>query len=84
MARTVDFDKLAELTKKRSELCIVQKHIVSKRYSLAVIMDGEYNRFITDLLDEDLAKELKLKAQQFYEEKIQEINKEITKLCQEQ
>ena len=84
MARTVDFDKLSELAKKRSELCMIQRHIVNKHYSLAVIMEGEYHRCITDSLDEDLVKELKLKAQQFYEEKIQEINKEITKLCQEQ
>jgi hypothetical protein len=79
----MNFDKLAELTKKRSELCKIQENLTNKTYTLGIVFDGSYSRHLSDLLDEEIAKELKLKAQQFYEEKIQKINKEITKLCQE-
>ena len=80
----MNFVELTKLVKKRAELTSLQEHLMGKKYTLAIICDGEYSRWIVDMLDEDLVKELKLKAQQFYEEKIQELNKEITKVCQEQ
>lgn len=80
----MNFDKLAELTKKRKKLCEIQAHLTDKTYTLGIVFDGTYSQHLSDLLDAEIAKELKAKAQQFYEEKIQKINKEITKLCQEQ
>lgn len=80
----MDFGELTKLVKKRAELTSVQDHLMDNKYTLAIICDGNYSRWVVDLLDEEIAKELKLKAQHSYEAKIQEINKEITKLCQEQ
>lgn len=80
----MNFDKLTKLVKKRAELTSLQDHLMDKTHTLAVIYDGAYSRYVVDIPDEEIAKELKAKAQQFYEEKIQKINKEITKLCQEQ
>lgn len=80
----MNFDKLAELTKERSELCKIQGNLTDKTYTLGIVFDGTYSRHLSNLLDAEIAKELKAKALQFYEEKIQKINKEITKLCQEQ
>lgn len=86
MEISIDLDKLTLLTERRSNLCKIQQDLYKPDRNIALAWFTRCCGSIAYRLDAELERSLKLQAQEFYQKKIEQINKEIEELykCQEQ
>ena len=78
----MDIDKLTRLIKKREELCYIQNRLYKDDHSIQLVwgLAGGYEP--TYSLEEELARELKERAKEYYHDEITLVTQEIEKLMQ--
>ena len=79
----MNINKLTDLISERKRLCIVQEKLMQSNSTITVSTFHSYS-YISERLEDELSDILKQEAQLYYQKKIEEINKEIEQLCQEQ
>ena len=81
----MDMNKLTDLIGARKRLCAVQDELINPETYITVTSKYKHSfHYSSTFLEDELSAKLKQEAQVYYQKKIEELNKEIEQLCQEQ